>query len=56
MGRHVIENVHIAGSDTVLIMFVREIAKKLYSEQELAMMMYGENYADVLAHSQQSED
>lgn len=37
------ENVYIAGSATALIMFVREIAKILYSEQDLARMMYGES-------------
>lgn len=49
------ENVYIAGSSTALIMFVREIAKKLYSEQELAMLMYGESYADALAHGKTEE-
>lgn len=42
------ENVYIAGSSTALIMFVREIAQKLYSEQELAMLMYGEMRAEFL--------
>lgn len=40
------ENVYIAGSSTALIIFVREIARQLYSEQEVAMLMYGEGYEE----------
>lgn len=44
------ENIYVKDSTAVTVAFAREIAKKIYSEQELAMLMYGESYADVLAH------
>lgn len=42
------ENIYVKDSTAVTVAFSREIAKKIYSEQELAMLMYGESYADVL--------
>lgn len=48
------ENVYIAGFSTVLMSFVREIARKMYSEQTLALLMYGEGDTDALAPSAES--
>lgn len=45
----VAENRYVRNADSPAISFSREVVRKKYSEQELAMLMYGENYADVLS-------
>lgn len=40
------ENIYVKSSAAATVAFAREIAKKMYSEQGLAMLMYGEGYAN----------
>lgn len=41
------ENIYIRDTEAPAMAFSREISKRIYSEQELALLMYGENRTDI---------